>query len=60
LHDDEIGVVDVELDRLKERVYVLLLGFVTIEKILGYIRKRDLRIIVRISTVLEQKVAPGE
>lgn len=38
LHDYKVGIVDVELDRLKECLNILLEGLVTIQKILGDIR----------------------
>ena len=37
LHDEEIGVVDVELHTLEQRLDSLLCHFVAIEEVLGYI-----------------------
>lgn len=42
LHDHKVRVVDIELDGLKEGLNGLLRGFMSIEKIFGYIRKGNL------------------
>jgi hypothetical protein len=44
LHDEEMGIVDVKLDRLEEGLDDVLLGFVAIEEVLGYVGQRDLGI----------------
>ena len=43
LHDDEVGVVDVELDRLEGVEDLLLLGFVPVEEPFDDIGQGDLR-----------------
>ena len=42
LHDQEVGVVDVELYTLKEGLHGLLRGLVAIEEVLGEIRDSNL------------------
>lgn len=48
LHDDEIGVVNVELDRLEKRMDGLLGRFVSIAEILGNVRQCNLRVPVKV------------
>jgi hypothetical protein len=43
LHDNEIGIIDIELDGLKQILNGLLGNFVPIEKILGHVRQRELQ-----------------
>ena len=42
LHDEEVGIVDIELDALEEVLDTLLGRLVTIEEVLGYVGKCDL------------------
>lgn len=42
MHDEEVRVVDVQLDALEERLDGVLLGLVTVEQVLGVVRKGDL------------------
>jgi hypothetical protein len=42
LHDEEIGIVDIQLYALEQGLNGVLLRFVAIEKVLGNIRKRNL------------------
>ena len=42
LHDEEVGIVDIELDALEEVLDTLWGRLVTVEEIPGYTRKRDL------------------
>ena len=44
LHDEEVESVDIELDTLEE---VLLGRLVTVEEVLGYVGKPDLRVAIR-------------
>lgn len=46
LHDQEIWVIDIELDTLKDGLNDILLGFVTIQKVFRDIRESDLVVIV--------------
>jgi len=43
LHDEEVGIVDIELDALEEVLNTLLGRLVAVEEVLGYVGKRDLR-----------------
>ena len=43
LHDQEIWIVDVELHALEQILDRLLLGFVTVEKVLGDVGHGDLQ-----------------
>lgn len=45
LHDQEIWVIDIELDTLKDGLNDILLGFVTIQKVFRDIRESDLVVI---------------
>jgi hypothetical protein len=44
LHDEEIWIVNIQLYTLEQGLNGVLLRFVTIEEVLGYIWKRNLRI----------------
>jgi hypothetical protein len=42
LHNEKVGVVDIELDALEESLHSLLLSFMAIKDVFRHVWKRDL------------------